>query len=694
MRVTKNFAIVLGLAALSGCQAIAGTETRTLDPVLEGCTLPTQGGAKIRFANLVPDDMVVDLCVRPSGGAYGRPILRGAGTGCGKALGRTDAGYAYPEVSVPFSVPAGKIDVRVVKAGDTCAGAALTESTNLDAPAGGVATVVRMGNEKGQSLKAFPEDTENAASGSSKVRLVHAAPGLAPLDWAVTSASALPAEIGSLLVNAPLAFGTSSKGVTPASTFKLDANGYLELPGTPFNLAAAPTGTKKAVLLAPLPVKEFGRTLFAIGDPTKPFFQVRGLVCGDGEIGGLRTVCKLSQLGTISVDVFNAYLYGSFAPDQDIRRPGVIKTIAERDSDIQCIVSLNRAEDRQAAIDAAQKKGFLYSYQSTTDESTQPTDPRDQNGKTPAPYTTPPCGGSNDPAEVEAVVQCIQNSCTTEHLGTSKLSGDSSCISSSCAAEFIPFLGGDRDHHRCFTCLAAGASADNSMDDLRNKCGKQVSDFKAFDGQTDSIILSRFPLTNTETFTLPTTVYQRVVQYAQVEIEKSKFVDFYCAEFTAAYGELLPYYGNYAPGSGDGWYQEQLLQAQRLVEYVKRKSGKNPALIAGDFAVSRLYNDPMTMMKVLDDQNPAVFDLLEAPGNFFPAIPKGYTPRCTECAAPANPYNSDQNLWQFRTYVYNLPSTSGVEINLYATDLNAVMTPAGPRPLVDRWGYNTRVLRP
>ncbi|MGZ3416782.1 MAG: DUF4397 domain-containing protein [Polyangiales bacterium] len=698
MRITlTKLAAITGLAVLSGCQAIAGTESRQLDPVLDGCTLPTTGGGKVRFANLVPDDDVVDLCIRPSGGAYGRPVLRGAGTGCGKALGRADAGYAYAEVSIPFASPSGKIDVRVIKAGDTCAGTALTEGTNLDVAAGGMSTIVRLGNEKGQSVKAFPDDTTLAVSGNSKFRLLHAAPGIGALDWALTSSTALPAQLEAPLLSVPLDFGTSTTPKTPpAGVGKVDENGYLELPGTAFNVAAAPTGTKKAVLLAPLPAKEAGRTIYAIGDPAKPFFQVRALVCNDSETDGLKTACKLSQLGTISVDVFNAYLYGAFAPDQDIRRPKVLDTIAGRDSDIQCIVSLNRQADRDEAIRRAKEKGFLYSYVSTTDQSTTATDPRDQNGKTPDPYTTPPCGGTVKPEESEAVVQCIQDNCTADHTGSSILKApyDSSCMSSSCAVPFIPLLGGDRDHKRCMSCLATGAVSDNTMDQVRDKCTKQVADFKAFDGQTDSVIISRFPLTNTESYILPATPFQRVIHYAQLEIEKGKFVDFYCGEFTAAYGELLPYYGNYAPGSGDGWYQEQLLQAQRLLDYVKKKSGTKAAIITGDWAASRQYIDPMTMMKTIDDQNGAVFDLLEKPGNFIAALPKNFTPRCTECAAPENPYNADQNIWQFKTYVYNLPSTSGVEVNYYATDINAVSTPAGPRPITDRWGYNTRILRP
>src|SRR5262249_54881473 len=156
-------------------------------------------------------------------------------------------------------------------------------------------------------------------------------------------------------------------------------------------------------------------------------FPVRALVCEDLETVGLRTKCAFTKLGTISVDTFNAYLYGSFAPDENDRRPAVEKAIAERDSDLMCVLSLSRANHRKAEIDLAKAqavpKGFAYSYTATTDLSTKPTDPRDQNGKTPADYTTPPCGGTNTPADVDAVMQCVQDNCSTTRTPEGVLDG-------------------------------------------------------------------------------------------------------------------------------------------------------------------------------------------------------------------------------------------------------------------------------
>ncbi|MGZ3454134.1 MAG: DUF4397 domain-containing protein [Polyangiales bacterium] len=694
MRSHSSFLSLLSLALVAGCQLITGVETRTYDPILDGCTLPNTGDAKVRFANLVSDDSAVDVCVRPSGGQFGRPLLRGAGSGCGTALGGV-AGYKYGEASAPFSVASGKIDVRVILAGGTCSAPAIGEGNGISVEAGGVTTLVRMGDKP--FVAGFPEDTVRAPTGNGKFRFIHAAPALGALDWGVTDTEQLPAQLGVPVLKTPLAFGKSSIGAEPGFG-TINKNGYLETPGADINVGAAPTGQKKALLLTTVGGAEGGRTIYAIGDPGKPFFPVRALVCEDLETVGLRTKCALSKLGTISVDVFNAYLYGSFAPDENDRRPAVEKAIAERDSDLMCVVSLNRLNDRNAVIDLAKAqaapKGFNYSYTSTTDLTTKATDPRDQNGTTPADYTTPPCGGTNTKDDVDAVIQCLQDNCSTTHTPDGVLDGGSACLSSKCAVPLIPFLGGDRDHHRCFGCLTTGSVGDLTHSQVRDRCQVQTSDFEAFDGQTSSIILSKYPLTDTDTFVLPSTLYRRVVHHAKAEVEKGKFVDFFCAEMTAAFGTLLPYYGNYAPASGtDPWFQEQLLQAQRTIEYVKKKAGTNPAIVTGDWAASSEYRDKSGAI-VIDDQNGKLFDLFE-PAGLHLALPKDFVPRCTECASPENPYNADKNIWQFRTFVLNLPATSGVEVGYFATDINAVTTKDGRKvPLSDRWGYNTKILRP
>lgn len=678
---------LLALGSAVGCQAIIGVESRDTDPLIGGCTLPTQGEAKVRFGNLVPSDAVVDICIRKSGGDYGRPVLRGGGSEC-------VSGFKYAELSAPFAAPSGKIDVKVVAAGSTCKAAALSEAKGIDAPSGSTTTLLRMGNAKvPESVKAFRESPGRAKSGNAKLRLIHASPGTGALDWGLADSPRLPVDISQPFLASPMAYGEST--TKDSKTVKLpstpDENGYLEFLGTKINLAAAPTGQKRALLATEFPGTEGGRTIIAIGDPAQPFFPVRALVCSDLDLVGLKTSCTVTQLGTLSIDVFNAYLYGQYAADEALRRPLVRDAIVSRtDGEVMCITAVSRRPDQDEIVKAAKDKGtWPYSYQSDTSLDTQATEPTDPTGKIPAPYTTPPCGGTNLPDQVEAALGCIQSKCTG---ADGKYNGVSTaCFGSNCSSQLIPFIGGNKDEQRCFNCMTVATLADLTTTEVRDRCTKDVRDYKAFDGVTDSFILSKFPLTDTKTYVLPSTSYQRVVQYAKVEIEKDKFIDFYCGELSAAFGDLVPYYGHYAvAGGGDPWEQEQVWQANLVTKFVKATSGARPAIITGEWAAARAYKSADGKHD-LEPQSPQVLDALEKV--LIPALPKDFVPFCTECAAPENPYNGDKSIWQYRTYVFNMPTTSGVEASAFFTEMP--LTVGGEkRPISKRWGFNTRVLRP
>lgn len=676
--------LVLGSAA--GCQAIIGVETRDVDPLVGGCTLPTQGDAKVRFGNLVPSDAVVDVCIRSSGGDYGRPLLRGGGTACA-------SGFKYTEVTAPFAVKSGKIDVKVIAAGQTCKATAISETKGLDVPAGSTVTLLRMGNSKTpETVKALPESTSPAPSGNAKLRLIHASPGSPTLDWGIADTGRLPVDISLALVSS-MAYGQSTTKDSKLNFGKVDGFGYIELPGTKLNMAAAPTGQKRALMVTELKGTEGGRTIIAIGDPLQPFFPVRALVCQDLEVTGLKTNCTVSPLGTLSIDALNAYLYGPFAPYEAERRSSIIKAISDRtDGEVMCITAMSRKSDQDEVIKQGKEKGtWPYSIQGNTNLDTPANEPNDPAGKAPAPYTVPPCGGTNAQADVDAAFKCIQDNCSTTNTPDGQFKGDSSCLSSNCASALIPFIAGDHDQRRCFNCITVGSLADASHAQVKTQCETDNREYKAFNGGTSSFVLSKFPIKNAETYVLPSTSYQRVVHYGQVEIEKDKFVDFFCGELSAAFGDLVPYYGYYAvDGKGDPWEQEQLWQANLVVKYVKAKAGTRPAIITGEWAASKEFKDKDGKV-FIDPQSPQVIDALDK--GLIPALPPGFVPFCTECAAPANPFNGDKNVWQFRTYVLNMPDTSGVEVGKFFSELNVTI---GDKqwPLVDRWGFNTRVLRP
>jgi hypothetical protein len=674
--------------ALSGCQAIAGVEERAVDPIETGCTLPTMGDARIRFANLVPNEAPVDLCVRSTGGAFVRPMLRGGGSAC-------PSGLNYAQASAKFAVPSGKIDVKVIAAGRTCSAPALSSIDGVTIASGSATTIVRMGNEKlGESLRAYPEATSAATSGRSKFRLINASPGSTPFDVGIATTPRLPSELKTPLFATPLAYAEATTAQSKPTLGTATPEGYIEVPGTQINLGAAPAGSARATIVTPLPGKELGRTVFLIGDPAKPYFPVRALTCEDFETENpLLTRCTPSALGTLSVDTFNAYLYGPFADDEEVRRPYVLDALAARDADLMCVTAISRKSDRDALIAKAKAAGtFAYAIASDSTLDTAASDPRDASGATPRPYEIAACGGTNDAAAVDAAVSCVTAKCSTTGTPDGLLKGGSDCISSACASQFIPLLAGDQNQKRCFNCLVISSLSDETHAETRATCTTDIRDYKAFKGQTTSMVLSRYPVSEVETFYLPSTSYQRVVHYAKVAIERDKTIDFFCGELTAAFGALVPYHGHYAPDVGqDAWFQEQLLQTKRVIEYVKRKSGTRPAIITGDWATSQAYTSPDGLTKI-DDQNGAVLTLLDS--TFVPALPPGFTPRCTECAAPANPYNGDLNIWQFRTYLANLPASAAVEAGLFFTDAVVPLPSGEKRPLSDRWGLEVRVLRP
>lgn len=680
---------IVAIALTGGCQVIAGVEHRDVDPLLGGCTLPTTGDAQMRFANLVPADASVDVCVKPSGAAsFGRPILRGGGTAC-------PAGVSYAQVTAPFAVPSGKVDVKVVPSGSTCSANALSQAT-ITVSATQSTTVVRMGNEKlGEQLAGFGDATGKAADGNLKFRFVHASPGTGALNVGLTDASRLPADLKTPLIQQPIAYGQGTNTQTKVFGGKTDPDGYLELPGSQVNVAIAPDGQARAVALANLPAASGPRSIFALGDESKPYFPVRALVCNDAELSGpLLTKCALSALGTLSIDTFNAYQYGSFAQDEALRKPYELDALASRDADLICITALSRKADQQALIAKAQAKGlFMYSITKDTNLDTQPTNPATQAGTVPPAPTYAACAGTNDPTAVDSAMACLQSKCSTTGTPDGQLKGGSSCISSSCASDFLPLLAGDHDHQRCFGCLTISQLADETHASTRNICTTETRDYKAFNGATTSMVLSRYPLQNVDTYILPSTGYQRVVHYAQVAIEKDKTVDFFCAELSAAFGDLLPNWGPYAPDPmQDRWFQEQDLQGQRVIEYVKSKVGSRPAIITGDWATSEGYTSPDGKIKIDDVNGAGVLGVLDK--TFVPALPPGFVPHCTGCATPENLYGGDNNLWQFHTYLVNMPASSAVDAGLFFTD-NVVPLPSGSKgPLSDRWGFEVRVLRP
>jgi hypothetical protein len=263
-------------------------------------------------------------------------------------------------------------------------------------------------------------------------------------------------------------------------------------------------------------------------------------------------------------------------------------------------------------------------------------------------------------------------------------SGNGECLAQ-CTSAFLPLYS---SAPRCFDCLLTDLLSYNSKSAVKTRCETDPRDPYNFDGQTPSMILSRYPLANTDAFILPSWAYRRAVLYAQLQLEEGTTLDYYCVQLiSASISTVVPYAGYYANGattSDDAYRQEQLLQAQKVVAWVKQKSGSRPAIIAGDW-----HATPRTGQSNYEIYDYLRMNLTEA------ALPKETLP-CTLCPTPQNKFNgaNDDYAW-LDTYLSRFPDQATTETSVFLDDPNLVMLPDGTRgPISPVFGWNVRVVRP
>ena len=233
-------------------------------------------------------------------------------------------------------------------------------------------------------------------------------------------------------------------------------------------------------------------------------------------------------------------------------------------------------------------------------------------------------------------------------------------------------------------------------------------------GAENSLILSRYKLTNSDSFILPSTLYRRSVLYSQVQLEDQS-VDFYCGFLmTTENAGVLPYNGNYGNGpiqdpdpSTQGWENEQLYEAQLLINWEQKKSGSNPAIVVGDWhSQSRGTGTAPPGTFAATALNPATMNLFgnttSAPNWQFatPSTTSGsaWQPQCNVCPPPENPYNGPTDQYFFsQPMLVNWPQAKTATIDeslLYTQGVTSLGGDAGQGPLSPYFGVNFKVIRP
>ena len=605
------------------------------------CALPASGDAQVRLANLVPSLAAYDFCLTPtSGQAPASGVLASSGSGC-------PAGLAYRNVLAPFAVASGSYRVDAVAPGSPCSSAPLATAPSVNLDPSTTTTVVLFGTDNGASLQLKSFREEKGTISDPKVRFINGwSDGPSSLEAGISASDETPTSI-----LAPELYAQNATfGSLAAQSAIVDPLGYFSVIGgvtVPFAFAETGKGTSGGVVVA-RDMTTFGSlSTFAIGTAADPRFPVDFMICNQDQTDGIFTRCSNQIPYDVIVTDYDVQLQGRFTPTEADRRTAVANAIAGLDSDFACITEVWDPKDKDAIIQAA-KAHFPYVARFTTDWTTTPNDPRDQNGNVPPAYTKPPCDSTSAPWS-QAFLSCLAQNCTTGTPGDMNgqlVENATQCVVSNCINEGVQLIADPG----CYSCNITQPESGVTFADSYNSCTTNPLARFAYNGDTGILLLSTHPFLGGGSgdagapdgglppddapgiWVFPATEYRAAVIRAPVDLSAgttlSTKVDVYCAILTTpATGAERPYTGNYGgngTSSAEQWLNENILQANQLVGFVTSTSGarRRRAIVAGDYYTGGALGS-------LQPLNQQSFDTLTK--SLPLAMAPGYTPACTLC---------------------------------------------------------------
>ncbi|MGO8992355.1 MAG: hypothetical protein ACLQVI_03440 [Polyangiaceae bacterium] len=704
--------LVAAAAGVCGCEAILGmdgddahlaasgsstdAETREEAAVSASpCVFSSTGDATLRVGNLVPSTTRVDVCLHRSGAASpidGKPIVASARGSC-------PAGLGYKDVTIPFELPSGTYRVSFVPFGSSCNAAPLGTSQITTATTSGAGAYLLGGGPTAPTTGlglGLGEETPPVQE--SMLRFVNAIPGGGPLDFDLALGPTLPTT-AKAVISSGVTFG--SFGASTNAEFPTDSDGYtqISLLGGALPVGAAPAGSSTIALVAdPALAGGDSYTAFAIGLPSNPSYPEELYVCDEMKADGILTQCAGGSVD-VTVDVFDPYLWGPFAPLEPLREQAVVSAIATLPSDVVCIPdAFPDALDQE--IIAQAKTNFPYAVHFADTLATPVDDPTLEDGGVPAAPTIPPCGGGLD-GQLEPFLACVSAYCTSplDADDASVFQEPAACLSNNCASEAEALLlSSDPQDLKCWTCALYNLQGAATIAQTRSACTTDVNAGYAFSGQSGVLLLSRYPIGGAEQWVLPSTDWRTSIVRAPLTIGAQR-LDAYCMILSDPVSSItVPYTGSYGNGGTGvaGWDAELALQVQKVVAYVQAKSSGTPAVISGE-----LYTGPAAADGT-PSFNPAMYQVL-ASAFALAATPSG-PPGCTFCAtnpiiSPPGSTPAGENELTNYALLANVPVTDvlSTSIELQTPFLDAGPTDAGAWvvPLSTYYDYRATVrIRP
>lgn len=351
-------------------------------------------------------------------------------------------------------------------------------------------------------------------------------------------------------------------------------------------------------------------------------------------------------------DTLPAAHYGAAADFESERRAALADGLRESAADVLCLAEVTREGDKDALIEALSDV-YPYSHTTRLGLSDTPDDPSDQSGNVPPPSAGPPCGAGNLATLAERSIDCVMANCSTIPSDPGGHVTNLNCASSKCAGEYLPLLNGDGEARRCLSCLQAELTSYSAFSKMEQRCISEPAAGLVFDGAAGTVLLSKHPIVESEHWVLPSSLFRRQLLRARVDVAGG--VDVYCTSLTSLYSDsLVVYPGPWGDGaSGEqAWANENLLQTERIVQYVRRASGSRPAVVMGLTEGSREFADGNGSALVAANLGAASFRELERA--FRLAVPGAFPPSCTLC--PQNPISGSDppGYWDVQVWLHEL----------------------------------------
>jgi hypothetical protein len=431
----------------------------------------------------------------------------------------------------------------------------------------------------------------------------------------------------------------------------------------------------------------------ATGEPSDPSFPPELFMCDETRTDGLFTACGNGAPLDVTFDTFDPDLSGVFGAAEGLRHGPILDALRTTKADVLCLNAVPSDDDKQAMIDAA--RGVLPNSAWFADTLDTPIDdPRDENGQVPSPPSTASCGDTLVP-DLDKLLACLETNCATSpHDASSHLIDEPiPCIYTACGTtNVLPLLTKPPEGQRCWMCLLGGMEDYSSFGRVRAACTTNGGTWPmAWNGKSNTLLLSRYPITRSEQIVLPATLQRSAVIRAEIALPNGAQVDAYCAHTTPppAPGQsaaLVPYIGAYGSGPS-GWQDELHLQTERIAALVKARStarGRR-AVVLGHFNTGPALGGAAS-------PNADSFAILQS--TFAVGAAPSYSPSCTLCLD--NPLVSSlvstASVWEDLVLLAGVPVTS-VTSSSVVWDQRVISLPDGgaPLPLSQHYGYRAVV---